>query len=267
MSEAQGSAAHPGPSAKGGATSDGAAGPAEAHAADPWDVLGTTWSASMDAMTAWSRTLQSAFDTRGRPAAALMAGAFAAPAQWPETLSPLLDEMRRGLALPVFADLPRMEAALLPDAAAPVEAAMLLQQYLVTMTPVWVKACEEFQAEVERRRAADPDHDALADGMDIWNTVLGRTLMAFNRTDAFGDLQKRVLHAAMRQRQDTRRRAEMVAEAIDMPTRTEMRDVYKRLHGLMREVHGLRREVRALRAQRTPANGAAAPADGDASGG
>jgi hypothetical protein len=40
----------------------------------------------------------------------------------------------------------------------------------------------------------------------------------------------------------------MAAEAIDMPTRTEMLDIYARLHGLMREVHSLRREVRALNA-------------------
>ncbi|MBV9775927.1 MAG: hypothetical protein JO143_02655, partial [Acetobacteraceae bacterium] len=44
-----------------------------------------------------------------------------------------------------------------------------------------------------------------------------------------------------------RKVAEQTARVVDLPTRTELDDVYRRLHDLTREVHGLRRELRALR--------------------
>ena len=95
--------------------------------------------------------------------------------------------------------------------------------------------------------------------MDLWNNVLDRTLMEFNRSADFAKVQQRFLHAAMRQRRAVRTTFERAAKAVDLPTRTEMTDVYQRLHDLTREVHGLRREVRALRetqaapAQKAPA--------------
>lgn len=58
----------------------------------------------------------------------------------------------------------------------------------------------------------------------------------------------------MHHRQQVRRLAEQAAEAVDLPTRTEMNDVYRRLHDLQREVLGLRRDLRAAgRARAKPA--------------
>ena len=37
---------------------------------------------------------------------------------------------------------------------------------------------------------------------------------------------------------------EGAAKAVDLPTGTEMKDVYRRLHDLQREVHALKRELR-----------------------
>lgn len=216
---------------------------------DPFGMFGASWLASMEAMSAWSQTWQSLVTKRGGPSAELMLGAFNNPVNWPQSVAPLMEEFRRALALPRFADLPGLNGALLPSPDSAVDLMLLVQQYLGTAMPVWVKACENFQAEVEARRARGESLDALTDGLDIWNGVLDRTLMEFNRSKDFGELQQRMLRMAMRQRQDLRRRVEMAAEAVDMPTRTEMLDVYERLHGLMREVHGLRREIRALKAK------------------
>lgn len=219
-------------------------------AADPFGAVAASWSASMDAMSAWSKTWQSLLEKRGAPAASMMMGTLDNPAAWSQSVMPIMDEMRRALALPRFADLPRVNETLLPSPETSVDLMLLVQQYLGAVMPVWVKACETFQTEVAARREKGETIDIATDGLDIWNKVLDRTLMAFNRSGDFAGLQQRMLRVAMQQRQDASKRAEMVAEALDMPTRTEMRDVYQRLHGLMREVHALRREVRALKAER-----------------
>jgi hypothetical protein len=215
--------------------------------ADPWGAFGASWTASADAWSAWSETWRSILEKRGGPIAALMTNAFANPTAWPESVAPLLEEIRDALALPQFADLPRMDGSTLPSAGPAVDLMLVSQQYLSSMMPVWVKACDSFQAEVLARRAKGEVLDSAGEGMDIWNNVLDRTLMEFNRSGDFAKVQQRLLQASMRQKQEMRRAVEMAAEAIDMPTRTELTDVYRRLHDLLREVHGLRREVRALR--------------------
>lgn len=222
--------------------------------------LGAAWAAPFEAMQAWSKTWASVMDQRGAPALEMMMGALANPAKWPESVAPLMEEIERAFALPRFADLPRFDASALPSAGTALDMMLLFQQYLIAAAPVWMKACDRFQAEVRERREKGEVLDVVADGMDIWNNVLDRTLMEFNRSADYGDLQQKMLRMAMKQRQDIRRRVEIASEAMDMPTRTEMLDVYQRLHGLMREVSSLRREVRELKRAK-PAAGRSAPSE------
>jgi hypothetical protein len=66
-----------------------------------------------------------------------------------------------------------------------------------------------------------------------------------------------LLHAAAAQRREIGGAVEKLAKAVDMPTRTEMTEVYRRLHELNREVHSLRSEIRAMRreeSKRAPAS-------------
>ncbi len=216
--------------------------------ADPFAAAASSWTMSMDAVNAWTQTWQSLLAKRGSPAAEMMMGAAGTPAAWPQAILPLIAEMQQAFALPCFADLPRLDEALMPSPASAAEMTLLIQQYLAAAMPAWVKASEAFQAEIAARRAKGETVE-VADGMDVWNSVLDRTLMSFNRSGDFAELQKRMLRLTMQQKQGHRKRAEMVAEALDMPTRTEMLDVYQRLHGLMREVHALRAEVRELKAR------------------
>jgi hypothetical protein len=220
-----------------------------AQMSDAWKGLTAPWAASMDAMLAWSRAYQSVLQTRAAPAAELMRNAAAHPGAWSEAALPLIDEIRRAFALPRFADLPELNAKLLPSASDSAEMTLLFQQCLAAMMPAWAKASEAFQAEIAERRSKGETLDPFKDGLDIWNNVLDRTLMAFNRSSDFARLQQRMLRIAMRQRQQVRQSIETAAQAVDLPTRTEMADVYERLHGLMREVHALKQEVRTLKAQ------------------
>jgi len=218
-----------------------------------WQQLGQSWQTSFGILSAWSDTWQAMLASRGGPAAeALLKTLFNAatfnPATWPQGLAPLMDELQDVLALPHFADLPRLDGSALPSAAPFLELVAVAQQYLLAAAPVWVRACQRFQAEVEERRAKGDRLDGAGEAMDVWNNVLDRTLMEFNRSEEFAKVQQRFLHAAMRQRREVRRTVERAATAVDLPTRTEMTDVYRRLHDLTREVHGLRRELRALRA-------------------
>jgi hypothetical protein len=208
--------------------------------------LAAPWTGSLEAMSAWGEAWQSILQQRGAPASETMLKALN-PAAWPGGITPLIDELEDLFALPHFADLPRLDASALPSAGPFLELITVAQQYLAAAAPVWVQVCQRFQAEVAERRTQGETLDSAGEAMDLWNNVLDRTLMEFNRSEDFARVQQRFLHAAMRQRQEVRRTFERAAKAVDLPTRTEMTDVYQRLHDLTREVHGLRRELRALR--------------------
>jgi hypothetical protein len=234
-----------GPNSKNPASAAGSEEPAASSAA-PWQPFGAAWGTSLDVLSAWGEAWQSMLQQRGVPATEAMLKTFN-PAAWPGSITPLIDELEDLFALPHFADLPRLDASALPSAGPFLELITVAQQYLAAAAPVWVQVCQRFQAEVAERRTQGETLDSAGDAMDLWNNVLDRTLMEFNRSEDFARVQQRFLHAAMRQRQEVRRTFERAAKAVDLPTRTEMTDVYQRLHDLTREVHGLRRELRALR--------------------
>jgi hypothetical protein len=209
--------------------------------------FGATWATSLEAWSAWTDAWQSMLQTRGAPAVEATLTRFFEPAAWPAGFAPVLEDLQDVFALPHLADLPRLDASALPSPRPWVELMSVAQQYLLVAAPVWAQALQRFQAEVSERRGRGESLDSAGTAMDLWNNVLDQTLMEFNRSADFAKLQQRFLHAAMRQRREVRNTFERAAKAVDLPTRTEMNDVYQRLHDLVREVHGLRREVRALR--------------------
>ena len=221
------------------------------------EQIGQTWTASLDLWSAWADAWGKILQTRGVPAAEAVTGKLLNPASWPGGLQPLAEEFEDLFALPRFADLPGLDgAAKLPSLGPALELMAVAQQYMLAAAPVWLEACRRFQAEVAERRQAGERMDSAGTALDLWNGVLDRTLMEFNRSSEFGAVQQRFLHAAMRQRQEVRKLFEGAARTVDLPTGTEMKDVYRRLHDLQREVHALKRELRQQAKGSAAASGA-----------
>ena len=127
------------------------------------------------------------------------------------------------------------------------------QEYATISVPIWIKTCERFLAEAKKRQETANGKSLDAGALlDVWNNVLDLTLMEFNRSGEFARAQQWLLHAASEQRRELGGAVEKLAKLVDMPTRTEMTDVYRRLHDLNREVHALRKEVRELRRKPEP---------------
>lgn len=224
----------------------------------PFSLEGLTqpFTASLGLWNAWAEAWGSLVANRGAPATKAvmdhLAGfdPTAAQASLP-SFTEMFDELRSVLGLPVFADLPALDGGRMPSAAPMLELAAVAQQYLAAIAAIWPRLMQRYQAELEESRSQGAASDGAGRAMDLWNNVLDRTLMEFNRSMDFATLQQRFLHAVMRQRHEVRALTEQAAKALELPTRTEMDDTYRRLHDLTREVDALRREVRALRKQQT----------------
>jgi hypothetical protein len=212
---------------------------------DPLEAMRQT---SADLLSAWTGAWSAMLASRSAPLAEVMLKTMADPTAWPTALVPILDEIRAAIKLPTFADLPGADLFQLPSPAPLIGLLQVAQNYAAISLPIWIKACERFLAEVKERQDADQERSPSAgDVMDVWNNVLDRTLMEFNRSGEFAQAQQRLLHAAAQHRRELSGAFEKVAKAVNMPTRTEMTDVYRRLHDLTREVHALRQEIRNMR--------------------
>jgi hypothetical protein len=214
-------------------------------------------SASADLLAAWTGAWSAVLANRGAPVGAVMLKTMTNPTAWPTTLVPILDEIRSAIKLPTFADLPGADVFQFPSPAPLIGLIQVLQDYSTISVPIWIRACERFLAEVKERQAADHgEAPSAGEVMDVWNNVLDRTLMEFNRSGEFAKAQQRLLHAAAQQRRELTGTVEKIAKAVDLPTRSEMTDLYRRLHDLTREVHTLRQEIRTSRAALKPAGSA-----------
>jgi hypothetical protein len=215
---------------------------------DPFDMVRQFGAASTDMMSAWSGAWGAMLQNRGAPVGEALMKSFAVPAAWPTALVPVLDEIRSALKLPAFSDFPGSGMFALPSPAPLLGLMQVSQEFARISLPIWIKTCERFLAEAQKRQKAENGNGVDADSLlDIWNNVLDLTLMEFNRSGEFAKAQQWLLHAASEHRRELGGAVEKLAKLVDMPTRTEMTDVYRRLHDLSREVHTLRKELRELR--------------------
>jgi hypothetical protein len=216
--------------------------------ADPFGMMRQLGSASADMMSAYSDAWGAMLKTRGAPIGDAMMKGFAAPAAWPTALAPILEEIQSALKLPTFSDLPGRDLFTLPSPAPLFGLMQVAQEYAAISVPIWIKTCERFLAEAKKRQEAANGKSLEAGALlDVWNNVLDLTLMEFNRSGEFARAQQWLLHAVSEQRRELGGAVEKLAKLVDMPTRTEMTDVYRRLHDLTREVHAQRKEIRELR--------------------
>ncbi len=221
--------------------------PTEFGTAPYFQQIAGSWNAMTGLWKAWLEAAEALSRERGVEAGKSLVRLFD-PEFWKAgELSPLLDELRHTLSFPQLADLPDLDMSTIDTSAAMVDFVGSVQQYMSISVPLWISASERFQAEILARTPRGEKMKSPGEALDLWNGVLDRTLMEFNRSGDFAKIQRRLLRAWAQCRLELRKAGERGARLFDMPTRTEMTDVYCRMHEMQRDIQKLRREVRILR--------------------
>jgi hypothetical protein len=206
----------------------------------PWTAIAGMW-------TAWLQTTEVFSHERGLETTKLLTR-FWDPEFWKAGgLAPLVAEMQQVMSLPRFADVPAVDLSAFRSSASALDLMATAQQFLSVSIPLWMAISKNFQAEISARAHNGQDVRTPGEALDLWNNVVDRTLMEFNRSSDFAQLQQRLLRALTQYRLDLRKLGERTSQLLDMPTRCEMTDVYRRMHGMQRELQALRRELRTLR--------------------
>jgi polyhydroxyalkanoate synthesis regulator phasin len=209
-----------------------------------WDLFGTSRqmgalaAASVEMVAAWSKAWQAVVEQRGEP----ILRAMLDPAAWasdgehdPETV------LEGWLGVPRFADL-LVDPDTIKRGMPAIELAQVAGAYAQAALRVWSEVCQRFQQQLA---TAETRPGGPGEALDLWNAAVDETLMRFNRSEAFADLQRRFLRAAMRYRLEQRRVIERAAELYDLPTRSEVDALARRVHALERENRALKRRVEA----------------------
>ncbi|HSM12917.1 MAG TPA: poly(R)-hydroxyalkanoic acid synthase subunit PhaE [Thermoanaerobaculia bacterium] len=194
--------------------------------------------ASGKVMEAWSKAYRTALSERTLPAMELFN-----PATWARTEGHGVSEaLEQALGTPEWSDALSLDSETLKKFAPATELVQLSQEYAVAVARVSAEICQTFQ-----KRLASPDEkdDDAGEAIDLWNATVDETLMAFNRSETFADLQRRYVRALMAFRLEQRWLASRMAEPLGMPTRDEVDELARRVHDLERENRRLRRAIDA----------------------
>ena len=208
----------------------------------PWTAMAGMWNS-------WLQTAEVVSRERGLESSKLLNRLWD-PELWRAGgLAPLLQEMQAVFSLPRFADLPSFDLSAIKSSASMLDVMGLVQQYMAVSIPLWLQISRNFQGEIARRAEAGKPMATPGEALDLWNNVVDRTLMEFNRSSDFARLQQRLLRALTEYRLELRKLGEKSSQLLDMPTRSEMTEVYRRMHAMQRELQELRQQLRALRRQ------------------
>lgn len=194
-------------------------------------------SASSQMMEAWMKAWQATLTNRALPAMELMN-----PAAWGENGAKVAEALESVLGTPQWSDFASLDSETLKTFAPAVELMQVGQEYAAAVTQVSAELCRKFQQRVSTKGLK---LDGSGDALDLWNATVDETLVAFNRSETFADLQRRFVRALMAYHLERRWLAGKVAAHYDLPTRDEIDELARRVHDLERENRRLRRAVQA----------------------
>lgn len=202
----------------------------------PDPQLADLGAASGQMMEAWTKAWQAALTSRAMPAMQLMN-----PASWGEDGGKVVEALESILGTPQWSDLVSLNNDTLKSFAPAVELMKVGQEYAAAVSRVSAELCTRFQ---QKLSAGGIRPDGSGEALDLWNDTVDETLMAFNRSETFADLQRRFVRALMAYHLERRWLAGKVAAHYDLPTREEVDELARRVHDLERENRRLRRAVR-----------------------
>ncbi len=108
----------------------------------------------------------------------------------------------------------------------------------------WIKAYEKFLGHVNDINDADKKSLTPKKLVELWSSVANEELMRMHRSDEFLEAQKKLIKAGAEYRLHEQEIAEVICEALHIPTRKEIDDVHKTITELRREIRELKSEAK-----------------------
>jgi hypothetical protein len=105
----------------------------------------------------------------------------------------------------------------------------------------WIKAYEKFLEEVKSISSEKKEGSSPRALIELWSTIANEELMRMHRSEEFLKAQKDLIKAGAEYRLYEQDIAEVICEALHIPTRKEIDDVHKTITELRREIRSLKK--------------------------
>ncbi|MFQ5566452.1 MAG: poly(R)-hydroxyalkanoic acid synthase subunit PhaE, partial [Paracoccaceae bacterium] len=118
-----------------------------------------------------------------------------------------------------------------------------LERYRAVMAAAWLAAFKRFTEGLEQDDEAGgepPDWQAI---QARWQAAADAELAAAQRGETFLAAQRDLIRARLDCSSLLRGRIELIAQTLGLPTRAELDDLHRTVHGLKREVRALRERL------------------------
>lgn len=107
----------------------------------------------------------------------------------------------------------------------------------------WIKAYERFLKHIEALDDAEKTALSPRKLVELWSSIANEELMTMHRSEEFLLAQKELIRASAEYRLYEQDIAEVICDALHIPTRKEIDDVHKTITELRREVRTLKNQI------------------------
>lgn len=122
-------------------------------------------------------------------------------------------------------------------------------EYQVVLADTWVKAFEQLMQQVLTMQQSGEEIEGLRAFIMRWSNTADEIFKDIFRSDAYVEVQSRLVNALMEFRLKQRMVNEELLDIMDMPTRSEIDEAHRRIYELRREVKALKRHISQLQEQ------------------
>lgn len=116
-------------------------------------------------------------------------------------------------------------------------------EYQVMLADAWVKAFEELMRDMIDMAQQGQEMEGLRAFLNKWSATADGIFLEIFRSDAYVEVQSRLVNALMEYRIRQRAVTEKILELNDLPTRTEIDEAHRRIYELRKELKALKRQV------------------------
>jgi class III poly(R)-hydroxyalkanoic acid synthase PhaE subunit len=115
--------------------------------------------------------------------------------------------------------------------------------YLLVLLDIWVRAFEELMRELVSSQNKGETVENLRQFLQVWSSIFDRVFASrFNSEDAL-EIQGKLINAAVTWQRHQQQLMEVFLKMNDLPTRSELDEVYRSLYELRKEVKNLKKTL------------------------
>ena len=115
--------------------------------------------------------------------------------------------------------------------------------YQLVLVEVWLKAFEELTRELASSQEKDETIQNWQQFLQVWSSVFDRVFAQTFRSEDALEIQGKFLNSAMTYRLHQQQLMEVFLKMNDLPTRSEVDEVYQSIYELRKEVKSLKKAL------------------------